>query len=79
MIGMNLFVVIFIILFLFLNYNYYKEKRRQHIEEKRQETLLLDDFFYHKEVDRSWKDVPYYKETYFMMKSLLILIKYFYF
>jgi hypothetical protein len=45
--GIHIYIVIFIILFIFLNYSYYKEKRREYIAEKRSEMLLLDDFFYH--------------------------------
>ena len=44
--GILFFIVLFVILFLFLNYNYYKQKKREHIAEKRLEILLLDDFFY---------------------------------
>jgi hypothetical protein len=48
--GIVLYIVLFIILFVFLNYNYYKEKKREYIAEKRQEELVLDDFFYHKDL-----------------------------
>ena len=66
--GITLFIVIFVILFLFLNYNYYKEKRREHIEEKRQETLLLDEFFYHPSILKSkrrkiWVHIPLEKNA----------------
>ncbi len=48
--GITLYLIVFIVLFLFLNYNYYKEKRRNFIAEKRKETLPLDDFFYHPDI-----------------------------
>jgi hypothetical protein len=61
--GIILFIVIFVILFIFLNYNYYKQKKRDHIEAKRQETLLLEDFFYHPSLLKSkrrkiWVHIP---------------------
>jgi hypothetical protein len=34
------------VLFVFLNYNYYKQKTRDHIEEKKKEELPLESFFY---------------------------------
>jgi len=45
--GMMIYLVLFIVLFVFLNYNYYKEKRRTQLEEKRKEELPLESFFYH--------------------------------
>ncbi len=45
--GIMIYLVIFIVLFVFLNYNYYKQKRRQNLEEKRNEELPLESFFYH--------------------------------
>jgi len=44
---MVIYLVLFIVLFVFLNYNYYKQKRRDYIEEKRKEELPLESFFYH--------------------------------
>lgn len=41
-----IYVVLFMILFLFLNYNYYREKRRAEEEAARQEAVDLDQFFY---------------------------------
>jgi hypothetical protein len=45
--GMIIYLVLFIVLFVFLNYNYYKQKRRTQLEEKRKEELPLESFFYH--------------------------------
>ena len=42
-----IYLVLSIVLFVFLNYNYYKQKRRDHLEEKRKEELSLESFFYH--------------------------------
>lgn len=44
--GILFFVVLFILLFIYLNYSYYKEKRRDLIAKKREETLDLESFFY---------------------------------
>jgi len=41
-----LYVILFMLLFLFLNYNYYREKRRVQEESAKQETVDLDQFFY---------------------------------
>ncbi len=43
-----IYLVLFVVLFLFLNYNYYKQKKREEEEEYRKEQLPLDDFFYHR-------------------------------
>lgn len=61
--GIYFFVVLFVILFIFLNYNYYKQQKRDHIAEKRLETLLLDDFFYHPSILKTkrrkiWIHIP---------------------
>jgi hypothetical protein len=61
--GIPFFIVLFVVLFIFLNYNYYKQKRREYIEEKRQETLMLDDFFYHPSILKTkrrkiWIHIP---------------------
>ena len=45
--GLVLYLILFIVLFVFLNYNHYKQKRRQRIEEKKKEELPLESFFYH--------------------------------
>lgn len=42
-----IYLILFIVLFVFLNYNYYKQKRRDVIEEKKAEELPLESFFYH--------------------------------
>jgi hypothetical protein len=44
--GIVIYLVLFIVLFIFLNYNYYKQKRRDHLEEKKKEELPLESFFY---------------------------------
>ena len=41
-----IYFILFVILFLFLNYNYYREKQRAEEEARRQEEVNLDDFFY---------------------------------
>jgi len=61
--GILFFAVLFVILFIFLNYSYYKQKMREHIEEKKLETLLLDDFFYRPSVLKTkrrkiWVHIP---------------------
>jgi hypothetical protein len=48
--GITVYLALFIVLFLFLNYNYYKQKRRDFIEERKKEELQLEDFFYHSDV-----------------------------
>jgi hypothetical protein len=48
--GITVYLVLFIVLFLFLNYNYYKQKRRDFIEERRKDQLQLEDFFYHPDI-----------------------------
>lgn len=45
--GILIYIVLFIVLFVFLNYNYYKQKRRDQLEQKRKEELPLESFFYH--------------------------------
>jgi hypothetical protein len=45
--GIVIYLVLFIVLFVFLNYHYYKQKRRDYIEEKKKEELSLESFFYH--------------------------------
>jgi hypothetical protein len=44
--GIMIYVILFVLLFLFLNYNYYREKSREEEIHKRQEEVCLDDFFY---------------------------------
>lgn len=48
--GITVYFVLFIVLFLFLNYNYYKQKRRDFIEERKKDELQLEDFFYHPDI-----------------------------
>jgi hypothetical protein len=45
--GMMIYLILFIVLFVFLNYNYYKQKKRDQLEETRKEELPLEIFFYH--------------------------------
>lgn len=47
--GITLYLLLFIVLFVFLNYHYYKQKKRDFVEKRRKEELSLDDFFYHPE------------------------------
>ena len=42
-----IYLILFIVLFVFLNYNYYKQKKRDRLEEKKKEELPLESFFYH--------------------------------
>ena len=61
--GILFFAILFVILFIFLNYSYYKQKMREHIEEKKLETLPLDDFFYHPSILKTkrrkiWIHIP---------------------
>jgi len=48
--GITVYLIVFILLFLFLNYNYYKQKKRNLLEERKKEELQLEDFFYHPDV-----------------------------
>ena len=50
-----LYFILFILLFVFLNYNYYKQKKRDYIEGKKQEELVVDDFFYHRDMLKNSK------------------------
>lgn len=53
--GIVLYFILFLLLFVFLNYNYYKQKKRDYIAEKRKEELTIDDFFYHKDLLKNSK------------------------
>jgi hypothetical protein len=48
--GMIVYLILFIVLFLFLNYNYYKQKKRNLLEERKKEELNMEDFFYSPDV-----------------------------
>jgi hypothetical protein len=47
MTGITLYLLLFIVLFVFLNYHHYKQKKRQFVEERKREELQLEEFFYH--------------------------------
>jgi hypothetical protein len=48
--GITLYLLLFMVLFVFLNYHYYKQKRRDLIEQRKKEELQLEDFFYHPDI-----------------------------
>jgi hypothetical protein len=48
--GITVYLVLFIVLFLFLNYNYYKQKKRDFIVERKKDELQLEEFFYHSDI-----------------------------
>jgi hypothetical protein len=43
------------VLFLFLNYNYYKQKKRELLEKQKSEEQNLEDFFYHSDILKNSK------------------------